>query len=80
MPASQKLADIQKSIEVYEEVIRSFENARELLIRRQRNAVDGVAVHIQRSLELNQRTLESLNRALDTAKDQIAREGSKLSE
>jgi hypothetical protein len=80
MPASQKLADIQKSIEVYEEVIRSFENARELLIRRQRNAVDGVAVHIQRSLELNQRTLESLNRALDTAKGQIAREGSKLSE
>ena len=68
---ARKLAKLEESIKVYEEVIRSFQSARERMQQRRRGASDSVMVHIDESLRLNERTLDSLNRVLATAREHL---------
>ena len=76
MAKGGQIEKLQESIQVYEGVIRSFERARERMLQRRRGASDSVMVHIDESLGLNRRTLDSLNRILETAKEQLERERS----
>ena len=78
MANTRQLENLQESIRVYEEVIRSFERARERMQQRRLSASDSVMVHIDESLSLNRRTLESLNRVLATAQEQLKQERSRL--
>ena len=68
-----EIPEIEGSIRHYEEVIQSFEQASARLRARRDGATDGAAVHIDRLLNLNERTLESLNRILASAREQLAR-------
>ena len=77
MANTRQLENLQESIKVYEEVIRSFERARERMQQRRQSASDSVMVHIDESLSLNRRTLESLNRVLATAQQQLKEERSR---
>jgi hypothetical protein len=45
--------------------------------QRRQGATDSVMVHIDESLKLNQRTLDSLARVLATAKEQLRQERSR---
>jgi hypothetical protein len=74
MQTSGQIAKLEESVKVYEEVIRSFEAANDHLRRRRHGALDAVMVEIDRSLELNQRTLDSLNRVVATVKAQLEQE------
>jgi hypothetical protein len=77
MVKSRQLAKLQESIKVYEDVIRTFERARDRMRQRRQGATDSVMVHIDESLKLNQRTLDSLARVLATAKEQLRQERSR---
>ena len=74
MLKTEKLKKLEESIKVYEEVIQSFEHARVRMQERRRGAIDGVMVHLDESLSLNERTLASLRRVLETAKEQVQKE------
>jgi hypothetical protein len=58
-----------------EEAIQSFEAAQTLLRRRRASASADVIRHIDHSLELNERTLASLRRALLSAKQDTPQAG-----
>jgi hypothetical protein len=66
-----QFARLEESIRVYEDVIRNFEESRSRMWERRRGATDSVMVHIDDCLALNERTLQSLNRVLCTAQDQL---------
>lgn len=74
MAKASPIAQLEESIKVYEEVIRAFEEARKRMRERRGGAVDSMMVHIDESLKLNERTLESLGRVLTTAKEQLRQE------
>jgi hypothetical protein len=78
MPERRKVAKLEESIKVYEEVIRSFQVARDRMQQRRHGASDMVTVHIDESLSLNQRTLDSLSRVLATAHEQLQEARSRL--
>jgi hypothetical protein len=71
------VANLEDTVRTYEEVIRSFENARARMQQRRSGAPDSVMLHIDQSLKLNERTLESLNRVLTTAREQLHEERSR---
>jgi hypothetical protein len=77
MPKNRQLARLEESIRVYEQVIRSFEHANEQMRQRRRSASDSVMVHIDDSLALNRRALDSLNRILESARKQLRQERSR---
>lgn len=74
MPASQQITTLEDSVRVYQEVIESFERTRQLMLGRRRGANDAVMVHLDESLALNQRTLDSLRNGLATARVQLEQE------
>jgi hypothetical protein len=71
MSRSEQIAKLETSLRTYDEVIASFEAARDRMRERRRGAIDGVMVHLDESLRLNQRTLESLRRVRTTTKEQL---------
>jgi uncharacterized protein YukE len=73
MPEEPRISKMRESIKTYEEAIATFETARSKMQQRRHGASDSVMVHLDESLKLNQRTLESLQRVLQTAKDELDR-------
>ena len=71
MPLTHEISKLEESIRVYSEAIESFERARERMLIRRRDAIDSVMVHIDHSLDLNKRTLDSLRSVLESAKAQL---------
>lgn len=76
MPAEQ-ITKLEESIRVFTEAIASFERTRERMLGRRRGATDAVMVHLDESLELNRRTLDSLRNVLASAKEQLEQEKSR---
>jgi hypothetical protein len=77
MPKNRQLVRLEESIRVYEQVIRSFEHANEQMRQRRKSASDSVMVHIDDSLALNRRALDSLHRILESARKQLRQERSR---
>ena len=71
------MTKLEESIRVYSEVIESFERTRERMLIRRRGACDSVIAHIDSTLDLNKRTLDSLRDVLETAKAQLEAERSR---
>jgi len=71
MSRSEQIAKLEDSLRTYQEVIGSFEQARERMKQRRRGATDSVMVHLDESLALNKRTLDSLKRVRSSAKEQL---------
>jgi hypothetical protein len=67
MAESEQRSIFDDSLRTYEDVIAGFERARERMLERKRNAVADTP-HLDDSLALNARTLESLKRAYTAAK------------
>ena len=65
---------LRESVTVYEGVIRSFEAARARMEERRKGAIASVLVHIDESLALNRRTLDSLRQILAAAQEQLTEE------
>jgi hypothetical protein len=74
MPNAATVAKLRENLRVYEDAIATFERARKTMQARRRGASDSVMVHLDQSLKLNERTLASLQRVLDTAKEELRRE------
>ena len=64
MRQHQQTATEPESVADYEEVIRSFEGAQAKLELRRASASPSVLVHLDRTIELNNRTLSALRHAL----------------
>lgn len=74
MAQSRPISKILESIRVYEDSLRNFEYARELLVQRRRVAVDSMMGHIDKALELNQATVDSLHQVLATIRAHLQQE------
>jgi hypothetical protein len=74
MAQSRRISRILESIRVYEESLRNFEYARELLVQRRRETVDSMMAHIDKALELNEATLDSLHRVIATIRGHLQQE------
>jgi hypothetical protein len=70
---SDEIEKSRESIRVYENAIAMFERTRDAMHMRRRSAPDSVMIHLDASLKLNARALESLKRVLETAKEDLAR-------
>ena len=74
MTDSHTLVQLESSIKVYQDVIRTFEEACARMQARRLGATDSVMVHIDESLALNERTLASLHQVLKTAEEHLRNE------
>jgi hypothetical protein len=72
-PDASQIAKLRQSVRLYEGAVATFERARDTMQKRRRGASDSVMVHLDESLKLNQRALESLRRVLETAKADLAK-------
>jgi hypothetical protein len=74
MAPADQIIKLEGSFRVYAELIESFDRVRERLLIRRRGTTDSVMVHLDESLSLNQRTLDSLRSVQETASTQLEQE------
>ena len=72
MPDPDTLESLQRTIAVHERAIAQISKIREAMVERRRGAADHVMQHIDESLQTNQRTLDSLQRVLQLAREQLS--------
>ena len=70
---SREIEVLEQSIRHYEEVIASFERSNSQMKEIKSHRAESSLTTIDQLLDLNERTLESLNRVLDSAKAQLQR-------
>ena len=73
MPRPQLAAKLRDEIAEIENSIQNFEFARERMLKRKEDAVPSNGTQLDRALELNQQSLDGLNRQLHSAKDMLSR-------
>lgn len=65
MPSNSEL---NLAIATYEKLIANYEKARERILQRRRSATDSVVVALDDRLAANQRTIDSLRRAIEVSR------------
>lgn len=64
--------ELKVAIETYQRLIANYTLARERMLGRRKNAVDHVMVELDDRLIANERTIDSLQRAVEMTREQLS--------
>ena len=64
-------AELKEAIASYQKLIAYHTLSRERMLLRRRGATDRVMVELDERIEVNQRTIDALQRAIEVAREQL---------
>ena len=71
MSLSSTRAELKEAIASYQKLIASYTLSRERMLVRRQGAPDHIMVDLDERMQVNQRTIEALQQAIEAAREQL---------